>query len=150
MYWIVLADSAVYRIYSYEQKNKCLTLVREQYHPESRAKSHDLVTDNIGHYNTSTKARGIYASSTDPKENEIEQFLKMFAEQVEAGRINKQYEKFILIAPPKITGMLLKHLSKNTQNLMFKNIQKDYVHMPEHEFKKFLQTQWRELVRHNR
>jgi protein required for attachment to host cells len=146
MYWIVLADSALFRIYSYEQKTKQLSLLAEKYHPESRAKIIDLAVNNVGHYKTRTKARGAYSSRTNPKQEEIESFLKILVEQIEAGRISNQYKKFILIALPRVVGFIVKHLSEATQRLMGNNIKKDYVHLPEQEFRKFLQTRWRELV----
>jgi protein required for attachment to host cells len=141
MYWIILADTALYRIYNYERKTKQLSLVAEKYHPESRAKAGELTASRYGHYKTRNKGGGAYESPLDPKEEEVNRFLKTLSEIIDAGRINNQYEKFILIAPPKTTGIIKAHFNKNTASLMLKNIQKDYMHLSEGEFKKFLYEQ---------
>lgn len=145
MYWIVLANTNLCRIYLYERETHQLSLLREESHPESKSKSSDLASDRPGRYSTSGKAHGTYSSHTDPKDDEIDHFLKMLADEFEAGRVANQYEKLILIAPARVNGILSKHLNKNVARLIIDNVKKDYTHLAPHELTKFVHENWKEL-----
>ncbi len=151
MYWIILANSNMYRIYLYKRKTNELSLLKEELHPKSKAKESQLITDRPGRYKTSHQtrgayARGAYAWHTDPKQNEIDHFLKSLADELEIGRSINQYEKLVLIAPPHVSGTILKHLDKNVEPLLFNNIKKDYTHFEERDLSKFLHEEWLSLV----
>lgn len=147
MYWIVLTDTNLCRIYSCEGKAKPLSLFKEIKHPESKKKREELVTDRHGGYQAGNKAtRGVYVEHIDPQEEEIEHFWQQLAKEFEVGRAANQYKKLILIAAPRVSGKLIKHVDKNVKNLLINNIQKDYMHFKEHEIGEFVHDNWRELI----
>lgn len=138
MYWVVLTNTNLYRIYQFEKGSEQLSLLKEISHPESKSKSSDLGADRPGHYGTSSNTRGAYSPHATPKEDEIDKFLRMLADELEAGRTNNHYEGLILISPPKVNGTLAKHLNKNVEQLIIKDIKKDHTHFAIHELKKFM------------
>lgn len=141
MTWIVTADSASCRIYSYDKNHSKLQLLKELQHPESRLKAGDsLTTDRPGHYQKSKSARGAYSPHMDAKEVELNDFTREIADELDAGRNNHSYEKLILISSPHMHGLLLQHLNNHVKNLVVNNIQKDLQHYSEHELIDFLKT----------
>lgn len=147
MYWIVLATTNQYRIYNYQKEGHQLTLFKEESHPESKAKISDLVTDKQGHYKAGA-SHGAYSPHTSPQEDEIDRFLRTLAEECKAGKANNQYENIILIAPPKVDGILAKHFDKHVKNQVISNLKKDYIHFSTEELNQFLRDNWLELVNH--
>lgn len=149
MYWIALANTNLYRIYSYENSTKApsLTLLKEMSHPESKSRERELMTDRPGHYKTMGEARGTYSGHADPKEDEIDHFLHQLAEQFEMGRVANQYNKLILIAPPHVNGIISKHINKNVERLIISNLKKDYTHFQSHELSQFLHEHWKDLTK---
>ncbi|MDF3054880.1 MAG: uncharacterized protein K0Q74_787 [Gammaproteobacteria bacterium] len=146
MYWIILTDASVYRIFTYEKDSQNLSLLEEKFHPESKEKISDLVTDRPGHYQTPGTTRGAYSEHQDPKKIENAHFSKELASYLEQGRTQNKYEGLILIAPPKANGLLLSYLSKEVKKLIISNLKKDYVYFTQHELIDFITKNWRELI----
>ncbi len=138
MTWIVILNSNECRIFSFSKKNKKLNLIKEIYHPENKKKDADLVSDKPGHYNTNSQSGGAYSQHTDPKDVKIAQFILEIDKLLDEGRTHQQYEKLIVIAPPKIEGHLMQHMNKNVEKLITQRIQKDVVFLKEHELLNFL------------
>lgn len=142
MTWIVLANSNLCRIYSFEPHQKKITLLKELSHPENRHKSSDYFTsDKPGHYQTGSMAHGAYQPHTNPKESGINDFSREIAQGLEHARATNEYKKLILIAEPHMMGLLLEHCGKHVQELIVNKIHKDIVHYTDHELLTFLKDQ---------
>ena len=140
MIWVIATDSNHCRIYSYEKKPATLKLINEISHTELRLKKSEFLTsDRPGHYQATNLGRGSYSPPTDPKEVEIIKFSREVAEALNDGRKKQLYKKFILISPAHMNGLILQHIDKNTENLLAKNIKKDYVHTSDKDLLKYLQ-----------
>jgi protein required for attachment to host cells len=138
MTWVLLMNSNEYRIFSFSKKNKTLSLIKESHHPENKGRNEDLVSDRPGHYNTNNSAGGAYAQHTDPKEVKVDQFVHEIGKALDDARNHQQFEKLIIIAPPKTYGQLSQHLNKNVEKMVTQHIQKDLVFFKEHELLNFL------------
>lgn len=140
MIWIATANTNTCRIYSYDKNHSKLSLLKEITHPEMRLKTSDfLTTDRPGHYQASGSARGAYSPHMDAKEVEIDNFSREITEELDKGRKANLYEKLILISAPHMHGLINQHLNKHVKALVINNIEKDLLHLSEHELVEFLQ-----------
>ena len=138
MKWIMLANSNDCRIYGYDRHIEDLSLVEEIKHPENKFKNHDLDCDRPGHYKTSTGGRGAYVPEKTSHDAAVEHFVRQMASRLNAGRTHHEYESLVLLVPPMIEGMLLKHLKKQIGESICQIIQKNMMHLNEHELKQYL------------
>lgn len=58
-------------------------------------------------------------------EKEREKFAKAVADRVEQGRLHHRYQRLRFAAEPKFLGMLRKHLSEETRQMVFEDINED-------------------------
>ncbi len=138
MKWIMVANSNDCRIYEYDQHIEKLNLIDEIKHPENRLKNHDLDTDRPGHYQSPGFARGAYEPEKTTHDHAVENFAREMALKLNAGRNKHAYESLVLLMPPAIEGLLLKHLKKQILCMVQQIIQKNMVHLSEHELKQYL------------
>jgi protein required for attachment to host cells len=138
MILVVNANTNDCKIYQYEKHPAQLVLIKEISHPECKLKSGDLTADREGHYKANQSARGAYSPSTTAKEVEIINFSKEIAQDLNQRRNQNELENLILIATPHMYGLLLQHLNKHVISLVINHIQKDLLHMKDHELLDFL------------
>jgi protein required for attachment to host cells len=138
--WVVITDSSCCRIYHYHKKPEQLVLINEINHPENRLKDTDLTSDTLGRYQTGESAHGAYAPHSDPKEVKIDDFAREISKELEKSRNINAYNNLVVISPPHMDGLLLKHLDKHVRELVTHNINKDAIHLAEDELLDFLHT----------
>ncbi|EKD71309.1 MAG: hypothetical protein ACD_46C00219G0005 [uncultured bacterium] len=139
MILILNSNSNTCRIYQYHKNPAKLELIKEIVHPENRLKKSDYLTsDKPGRYRTSNAAHGAY-SDGDPKETEFDNFSREIAKELDTRRKNNSIEKLIIITAPHMNGLLHQHLNPHVQSLITHNIQKDLLHLTDHELLKYLQ-----------
>lgn len=136
--WVVNTNSNTCRIYNYKKKPVQLALFKEIQHPENKLKDLDLTSDKPGHYKSSGSSHGAYTQPSDPKEIKIENFSREIAKELDHGRNSHAYNHLIVIAPPHMNGLLFQHINKLVKNLVSHNIEKDLIHLPDHELLSFL------------
>lgn len=144
-YWVILANTNAYRLYSYDKAQDELKLLKDVFDASGKLQDKDLVTDRPGHYNTAFTARGAYESSS-AKDHEIDIFLHDLAKTCEAGRLAHHVDRIILIAAPKVNGIFMKYLDKSTQALVTDLFKKDYMHFTQQELQDFLRTHWEDII----
>jgi protein required for attachment to host cells len=138
MILVVKTNTNDCKMYHYDKHPAQLTLIGEISHPDNKLKSGDLTSDKEGHYKANQSARGAYSPHTEPKEVEVINFSKEIAEDLNQRRNMKEFEQLILIAPPHMYGLITQHLNKHVASLVINHIQKDLMHMKEHELLNFL------------
>ncbi|WP_347252066.1 host attachment protein, partial [Legionella sp.] len=106
-------------------------LIKEIQHPENKLRDIEITSDKPGRYQAMGQAHGTYTQPTDPKEIKIENFSKEIAKILEYNNTVHGYEKLILVAPPHINGLLLKHLDKQVKKRVTHHIEKDFIHLSE-------------------
>lgn len=143
---VVNTNTNTCRIYHYVKHPAQLTLLKEIKHPENKLKSSEMTSDRSGHYHGGVSAHGAYSPHSDAKDIVIDNFSREIAEELNKERNNKAYDELIVIAPPHMKGLLLQHINKHVKAMIVNNIEKDLLHMPEHELLSFLQsnTQFRD------
>ncbi|MCS6786108.1 MAG: host attachment protein [Thiobacillaceae bacterium] len=133
--WILVANASHAKLYANHGPKKGLELVKELDHPESREKAANLVSDRNGNYQGS----GSYTPPTSPKEHEAEVFAQEVARVLEEGRVNRAYDRLILVASAHFMGLLNQRLSQHVRNLVSDTLEKDYTRLPVKELAGHLQ-----------
>lgn len=141
--WILIANSSVAHCYTFDQKKFAegeirLDKIDSHYHPESRKKDGDLISDRAGYFKSGDLGHGSYENETDPKEHEAELFAKELAQKLNSACEKKDFEDLVLVSPSHFYGILNKHFSKNMHGHIKKTIQKDYTKSPIKELESHL------------
>jgi protein required for attachment to host cells len=136
---VINANTNICRIYHYVKYPAQLTPLHEISHPENKLKSGDMTSDRSGHYKAGA-ARGVYSPHMEEKEIYIDNFSREIAKKLNQERINKEYDELIVIAPPHMIGLLFQHINKHVKDLIINSIEKDLLHLSDHELLNFLQA----------
>ena len=92
-------------------------------------KDTDLETDRAGRrHNGAGISRG-HSHGVDgersTEQHDIELFAKAVAQRIDADRMKNSFDKLLLIAPPKMLGLLRQSLSAQTRALVAGEVSKD-------------------------
>jgi len=123
--WVVVADTSRARIFSADKPASDLAEIDDLTHPEARLHEGDLVADRPGsgkHNGSGTFSMGECGTYKDA---DAARFAHEVSERVEAGRIQGQFQKLYVIAAPQFLGMLRKHQSSATRQLVAAEIAKN-------------------------
>jgi protein required for attachment to host cells len=138
--WLVVADSSRARIFSYTQKHGAWDLEQELDHPDARAHTSDLVTDQQGR--TRQSGAGGYApaksNEVDAHDQEAVKFARSLAETLARGYDDHKYAYLGLVAPPQFLGVLRKELPGRAASVLFLELGKDYAPLSEEELRERL------------
>lgn len=138
--WILVTNASSGRILRNTGPNKGLEMVKEFDHPQSREKNADLVTDRPGHNQGHGGGHGSYVSATTPKEHEADIFALELARELETGRVGKEYERLVLVAPPAFLGQLNQRLNDPVKALVTDKLEKDYTRATNKELAQHLSS----------
>jgi protein required for attachment to host cells len=104
-------------------------------------KDTDLETDRPGrrYGGTAVASRGSGAAGhhhgvdgeRSTEQHDIALFAKEVARRIDADRAKNNFDKLVLIAPPKIMGLLRQSLPTQSQSLLVGEITKDVMHQGE-------------------
>jgi protein required for attachment to host cells len=120
--WIVVADSAVARIFAAEARNQPWQLVEEISHPESRSKGTELMTD------MPAMERGEL-----PKEGEARVFARQLGDRINLAQHQRAFDALVLVAPPEFMGLLRKVLSVAASRCVEETITKDLAQLKQQD-----------------
>lgn len=86
--------------------------------------------------------KGALHESGDPKDGAEHRFAKELVRMLEAGVAANAFHHLVLVAPPKLLGILRENLSRALAGRLRASEPKDYAHLSDHE----LELRVRELV----
>lgn len=138
--WILVSNASSGKILRNTGPNKGLEIVREFDHPQSREKNSDLVTDRPGHNQGHGNGHGSYVPATTPKEHEADIFALELARELEAGRVGREYDRLVLVAPPAFLGQLNQRLNDTVKSLVSDKLEKDYTRSTSKELAEHLSS----------
>jgi len=128
--WIVVADSAMARIFTYTEDGTGLEPVEELQHPASRAHERDLATDRPGRtFDSEGPGRHAKSESVSPKEHEELKFSRELAQYIEKARTRNRFDGLVLVAAPSFLGELRKAMSDPALRLVQSELDKNLAHM---------------------
>ena len=126
--WVVVADSSRGKIFVQDTHSSELLEQVDLVHPSARLRGVDLSSDRSGrHSGAFGQGSHLFDARTEAKEHEAESFAKEIAERLETGRTSGQFQKLVLMAPPKFLGELREQLGDEVRKLVVDEIAKDLV-----------------------
>lgn len=131
-HWIVVADKKACRIYHSDETLERFGLVRVlenvQVHPD--------VAELGGRGATRSAPGGAqsrFERHTDPEDAERSRFAHTVAHAIEEAHGRKDWERLILVAPPKLLGDLRARLTEAVARHVVASIDHELMHVPEGE-----------------
>jgi protein required for attachment to host cells len=129
--WILVADSSRARLLNTDRSFTDPTLVQELDHPDSRAKTSELVAGSRGRTsprNSDSTRRAAMEPSTSPKDVEIDRFSRELADLLHDLHVSNELSSLVLIAPPEFLGRLRAVISGPVAATIRAELDKSYVH----------------------
>lgn len=126
--WIMVAHDAGARVFENDGPGKGLQLIEEIDHPEGRERDQDINADRPGRSfrkNSGDPRRAAMSRSEGPRERVVSDFARAMAEKLKQGRVENQYERLVLVAPPRFLGLLRSSLDGPTAQLLVGSLNKD-------------------------
>lgn len=138
--WILISNASSGKILRNTGPNKGLEVVKEFEHPQSREKNANLVTDRPGHNPGAGNGHGSFVPATTPKEHEADIFALELARELDSGRVENQYTRLVLVAPPAFLGQLNQRLNDPVKALVSDKLEKDYTRATNKELAQHLSS----------
>jgi len=139
--WVLICDSrvALFAVNEGDQEAPNLQVRQKMEHPD--LPSHEQGTDKPGRAFSGADSQRSAMETTDFHALEEEKFLKRVASAAEARVAGHEIKHLIVVAPPRVTGILRKVLSPSVRKLVRHEVEKDYVRMPMYEVE-------RQIIKH--
>jgi protein required for attachment to host cells len=136
--WVLVADAAAARIFSFVDKNGDWTLQQTiqgdgSGDPGQTAGSISKASEHKG----ALHGHG----EQNPKEDRERRFARTLSHVLERGHADKSFTSLALVAPPKLLGELRENLSKAVQGASVAELHKDYGRCAVDELKSLLRTE---------
>ena len=126
--WVVVADSSRARFFSLASRTEPMQEFDGMVHIEGRMRELDEVSDRQGGIaGGHGEGDHTFEAPTDFKHHEAQLFAKQIGVKLERGRVNNEYAKLILIAPPAFLGVLRESLNSHVSDLVIKSMHKNLV-----------------------
>ncbi|MDO8941404.1 MAG: host attachment protein [Methylicorpusculum sp.] len=126
--WVVVADSSRARFFSLVSRTEPMQELDGMVHVESRMRELDEVSDRQGGIaGGHGEGDHTFEAPTDFKHHEAQLFAKQIGVKLERGRVNNEYAKLILVAPPAFLGVLRESLNSHVSDLVINSMHKNLV-----------------------
>ena len=124
--WILVAESSRARIFTVETPSSPLVEIETLAHPEGRLHEQDMTSDLPGHdSNNSGSGRHGYQDETEPKEQEVINFARRVASELDGARTSGKLQRLIIVAAPAFLGSLRAQLNEQTSKLVVLEVAKN-------------------------
>jgi protein required for attachment to host cells len=126
---IVVADERQVNFFDTTALNAPLSATGSMYNSIAGLKDRDLETDREGRRfgGTAGHHHGVDGERST-EQHELTLFAKEVGQRIEAGRVNHEFERLILVAPPKMLGLLRQSIPETSQALLAAEVAKDIMH----------------------
>ena len=136
--WYIIADGGRARFVERDETGAyrtVLSFVAAEMHKRSR----DLGLGRPARVKESANAaRHAVEPRRDLHEAAKEDFIALVAEDIEAGHGRDQFDRLVLIAPPRVLTELKQKLSKPITKIVVSDLQKDLTKVPDHDLAKHI------------
>ncbi len=128
MTWILVAHEAGARVFEARGRGKGLELLDTIEHPEGRARDRDLASDRPGRSfrkDSGDARRAAMSRAEGPHDRAVSDFARALADRLRRARVANQYDRLVLVAPPRFLGLLRSTLDGPTTHLVVGSMDKD-------------------------
>ena len=126
--WILVAHEGGARFFESRGPGKGLDLVEEIEHAEGRERDRDLQSDRPGRSfrkDSGDPRRAALSRSEGPRQRAVASFARELAHKLQHGRVQHQYHRLVLVAPPRFLGLLRSALDGPTAHMVVGSLDKD-------------------------
>ena len=136
---VIAADKTCARIFHVSSSQGLLEEKTVLVHPENRLQKKNMASDRQGYsFSSHGHGRKVLSNHVDPKEHEINQFVKEINEYLMNSEANKEFDQLIIIAAPKLFGALKKQLNSNIKKLITYELKKNITKLSAAEIRNHL------------
>lgn len=136
--WVLVADGRKSLLLRNEGDGQLLNLRRVSVEEHENPATHDQGTDQPGRLHGMNGAARSATQETDWHELEEQRFAATVAGKLNAAAGAKQFDDLIVVAPPRTLAELRKHWSKDLQDKLRAEVNKDLTSHPIPEIEKIL------------
>jgi protein required for attachment to host cells len=127
-----VANRAEGRLYQRTRQNMEAALIETIDHPEGRLRDGELLADHLGvTTNRASYSRRPYGPEEMPHEHIAFVFAQRLAARLRKGRIERSYQRLLLVSDPRFLGLLRAALDPPTLALVVLAVDKDLVPLTE-------------------
>ena len=134
--WILVAHDAGARVFESRGPGKGIDLVETIEHPEGRMRDRDIDSDRPGRSfrkDSGDPRRAAMSRREGPHDRAVSNFARALTDKLQQARMENQYERLVLVAPPRLLGLLRSSLDGPTAQLVVGSLDKDLASSKEAE-----------------
>ena len=137
---IVVADEREASFFDAENVKAPLELASKLENPNGRAQRRDLESDRAGRSFDSTSAHrhAMDGERHSRRWHEQIEFARKIVEEIDHGRVTHQFDRLVLIAGPRMLGLIRDALPAQTGPLIAAEVPKDLAHMDETAIREYV------------
>jgi protein required for attachment to host cells len=125
-YYVVVASKDQARLYTMDGIFSELTEIDILENPEARKHERDLISAKHGRaFDSTGQGRHAFETEVSARDQVVLRFTKAIANQLADDLVARKYEKLIVVAAPKLLGLLRKQLSPEVRKVIAKEITKN-------------------------
>jgi len=139
--WVLVTHEAGARVFENLGPGKGLRLIQSIDHPEGRLQDGDFDADRPGRSfrrDAGDVRRAAMSRSEGPHERAVSDFARALASRLQHARTTGEYDRLVLVAPPKFLGLLRASLDSPTERCIVGSLDKDLAASDEKELVKQL------------
>ena len=136
--WIVVADGQRARFFHHAGIGKGLGAAMNHDMAQSLVPNRERERDEPGRKADAGHGGSRVEPSVDYHEFDKERFANDVSRVLNKARAENQYDRLVLVAPPKTLGYLREELDKHTRDLVYGELHKDLTHQREDQILKHL------------
>lgn len=126
--WVVVADRSRARFFILASRIAPMDELDGMLHAEGRMQERDELSDRQGGIaGGHGEGDHTFEAPTDMAHHEAEVFARQIADKLEQGRVNHDYDKLILVAPPAFLGALRLAVNDHIRDLIADTLDKNLV-----------------------
>jgi protein required for attachment to host cells len=133
--WVVVADSGSARIFGAESPVGPLQELADFAHPEAGVAERELVSDRAGRTSDSHGRSHSYEGEDSPREVEARTFAKLLGHEICLARARGDFDRLLLVAPPRFLGELRASLDAQTRKHINSELPSDFVALSAEEIR---------------
>jgi protein required for attachment to host cells len=141
--WVIAADASRARVLQVASREK-LAEVASLNNPEGRMHERDLISDAHPRFRPG-ESPGSDPQETSAVDHATEMFAKRIGHYLEKARTDHRYDELVVIAPPRLLGVLRREYGKEVGKLVKDEVPKDLSWLSKQELEGYFSREGRSL-----
>jgi protein required for attachment to host cells len=138
---VLVADGRKSLFFRNEGDGDFPNLVVEAKEVHDNPAHHEQASDTAGMSMKTKDGRGGSMEEVDFHQQEEDRFAADTADMLKARALSNDYDKLVVVAPPRTLGELRKHYHKEVEERLLAEVPKDLVNLPVPEIERILRAE---------